>query len=141
MTYLNESPRETDAAWLCRTKARGCQRAALTTTDHNIRLRYLHLAKLWHEMAREAERKANCSSSSDGKLGSYFPDAVSEAQQCSIGADRPTWAPCRVKGRNSISERDAQHGPAGVVAGLFSASPLCALFPSPRKRLAKPCAA
>ena len=46
------------------TKARGCQRAALTTTDHNIRLRYLHLAKLWHEMAREAERKANCSSSS-----------------------------------------------------------------------------
>ena len=98
MTYLNGSPRETDAAWLCRTKARGCQRAALTTIDHNIRLRYLHLAKLWHEMAREAERKANC----------------------------------------YISERDAQHGPAGVVAGLFSASPLCALFPSPRKRLAKP---
>ena len=41
-------------------------RTALTTTDHNIRHRYLHLAKLWHEMAREAERKTNGSSSSDG---------------------------------------------------------------------------
>ena len=89
ITYLNGSSNETEAVRLCRKKARDCQRVALTTTDHNIRLRYLHLAKLWHEMAREAERKANCSSSSDGKLGSYFPDAVSEAQQRSTGADRP----------------------------------------------------
>ena len=73
MTYLNGSPRETDAAWLCRTKARGCQRAALTTTDHNIRLRYLQLAKLWHEMARDAERKANCSPNSDDKGVVIFP--------------------------------------------------------------------
>jgi hypothetical protein len=62
ITYLNGSSSETEAVRLCRKKARDCQRVALTTTDHNIRLRYLHLAKLWHEMAREAERKANCSS-------------------------------------------------------------------------------
>ena len=73
ITHLNGSPRETDAAWLCRQKARECQRAALTTTDPKVRFRYLHLAKLWHEMAREAERKANCSSSSDDKAVVIFP--------------------------------------------------------------------
>jgi hypothetical protein len=65
ITYLNGSSSETEAVWLCRKKARECPRTALTTTDHNIRHRYLHLAKLWHEMAREAERKTNGSSSSD----------------------------------------------------------------------------
>jgi hypothetical protein len=33
----------------------------------------LQLAKLWHEMAREAEKKANCSSSSDHKAVVIFP--------------------------------------------------------------------
>jgi hypothetical protein len=73
ITYLNGSARQTDAAWLCRKKARECQRTALTTADPEVRLRYLHLAKLWHEMAREAERKANCSSSSEDKAVVIFP--------------------------------------------------------------------
>jgi hypothetical protein len=73
ITYLNGSPRQTDAAWLCRTKAQEYQRAALTTTDPKVRFRYLHLAMIWHEMAREAERKANCSSSSDDKAVVIFP--------------------------------------------------------------------
>src|ERR1700740_1014865 len=73
ITYLNGSSSETEAVRLCRKKARECQRVALTTTDHNIRLRYWHLAKLWHEMAREAERKANFSSSADDKAVVIFP--------------------------------------------------------------------
>ena len=73
ITYLNGSSSETEAVRLCRKKARECQRIALTTTDHNIRLRYLDFAKLWHEMTREAERKANCSSSSDDKAVVIFP--------------------------------------------------------------------
>jgi hypothetical protein len=32
-------------------KARDCQRTALTSADPTIRHRYLHLAKLWREMA------------------------------------------------------------------------------------------
>jgi hypothetical protein len=58
ITYLNDVE-------LCRQKARECQRTALISTHHGIRARYWHLAKLWHEMAREAERKANGTSSSD----------------------------------------------------------------------------
>jgi hypothetical protein len=73
ITYLNGSSSETEAVRLCRKKARDCQRITLTTTDHIIRLRYLHLSKLWHEMAREAERQANCSSSSDDKAVVIFP--------------------------------------------------------------------
>ena len=73
ITYLNGSSSETEAIRLCRTKARECQRVALTTTDHSIRLRYLQLAKLWHEMARDAERKANCSPNSDDKGVVIFP--------------------------------------------------------------------
>jgi hypothetical protein len=79
ITHLNGSPRETDAAWLCRKKARECQRTALTTTDPEVRFRYLHLAKLWHEMAREAERKANCSSSSDTARGHRARKALDKA--------------------------------------------------------------
>jgi len=66
ITYLNGSSSESEAVRLCREKARKCQRTALTSTDHDIRVRYWHLAKLWHEMAREAERKTTGSSSSDG---------------------------------------------------------------------------
>jgi hypothetical protein len=52
ITYLNGSSSESEAVRLCRQKARDCQRTALASTDHDIRVRYWHLAKLWHEMAR-----------------------------------------------------------------------------------------
>jgi hypothetical protein len=42
------------------------------TNDPKVRFRYLHLAMIWYEMAREAERKANCSSSSDDKAVVIF---------------------------------------------------------------------
>jgi hypothetical protein len=51
ISYLHGSSGETDASRFCREKARDCQRAALTTTDPNFRLTFLHLAKLWREMA------------------------------------------------------------------------------------------
>jgi hypothetical protein len=57
MTYVNGSSSETASVRLCRKKALECKRTALTTTDPNIRLRFLHLAKLWREMADEAERQ------------------------------------------------------------------------------------
>jgi hypothetical protein len=57
ITYLNGSTNKAEASWLCRKKATDYQRAALTATDLPTRLTYLHLAKLWQEMAREAERK------------------------------------------------------------------------------------
>jgi hypothetical protein len=66
ITYLSGSTNKTEPSWLCRKKATDYQRAALTATDLRIRLRYLHLARLWHEMAREAERKTNGSSALDG---------------------------------------------------------------------------
>jgi hypothetical protein len=55
MSYLNGS--ETDASRFCREKARDCQRAALTTTDPKFRLTFLHLAKLWREMAVARSKK------------------------------------------------------------------------------------
>ena len=42
---------ETDASRFCRKKARDCQRAALATTNPNLRLTLQRLAKLWREMA------------------------------------------------------------------------------------------
>jgi hypothetical protein len=48
-------------------------RALALRRPARIRLRYLDFAKLWHEMTREAERKANCSSSSDDKAVVIFP--------------------------------------------------------------------
>ena len=51
ISYLHGSSGETDASRFCREKARDCQRAALTTTDPNFRLTFLHLAKLWRELA------------------------------------------------------------------------------------------
>jgi hypothetical protein len=65
ITYLNGSFSRNEAVRLCRQNARECQRAAFASTNHDIRVRYWHLAKLWHEMAREAERKANGTSSFD----------------------------------------------------------------------------
>ena len=61
ISYLDGSSSETEAVRFCRIKARDCQRTALAANDHNVRLRFLHLAKLWHEMAREAQRRANLS--------------------------------------------------------------------------------
>ena len=59
--HFNGSSSETEPVRLCRRKAMECQRTALTTTDPKVRLRYLHLAKLWREMADEAERRTNAS--------------------------------------------------------------------------------
>jgi hypothetical protein len=55
--YLYGSSGETDASRFCREKARDCQRAALTVTDPKFRLTFLHLAKLWHEMANARSKK------------------------------------------------------------------------------------
>jgi hypothetical protein len=66
ITYLNGSTNKSEAIWLCRKNATDYQRAALTATDLPTRLTYLHLAKLWQEMAREAERKTNGSPALDG---------------------------------------------------------------------------
>jgi hypothetical protein len=57
ISYLHGSSGETDASRFCREKARDCQRAALTTTDANFRLTFLHLAKLWREMADARSNK------------------------------------------------------------------------------------
>jgi hypothetical protein len=66
VTYLHGSTKKPEASWLCRKKATDYQRAALTAPDLRIRLRYSHLARLWHEMAREVERKTNGLSPPDG---------------------------------------------------------------------------
>ena len=58
---------ETESIRLCRRKAIECQRTALRTTNSNVRLRYFHLAKLWSEMAHEAERRTNGSPISKGR--------------------------------------------------------------------------
>jgi hypothetical protein len=46
-----------EPARLCRREALECQSTALASTDLRVRLTYLHLAKLWREMADEAERQ------------------------------------------------------------------------------------
>jgi hypothetical protein len=48
---------ETKASRLCRRKAADCQRLAMTTGDPTARKRYFHIAKLWREMADQAERE------------------------------------------------------------------------------------
>jgi hypothetical protein len=72
ITYLSGSSNATDAARLCRKKARDCQRTALTTADPTIRSRFLHLAKLWREMADDAEQQANGASEDKGVV-IFFP--------------------------------------------------------------------
>jgi hypothetical protein len=57
ISYLHGSSGETDASRFCREKARDCQRAALTTTDPKFRLTFLHLAKLWREIADARSKK------------------------------------------------------------------------------------
>jgi hypothetical protein len=55
--HFNGPSSETEPVPLCRRRAMECQRTALTTTNPKVRLRYLHLAKLWKEMADDAERR------------------------------------------------------------------------------------
>jgi hypothetical protein len=72
ISYLHGSSNETDVSRLCRKKARDCQRTALTAEDPTIRQRFLHLAKLWREMADEAEQKAEGASEAKGVV-IFFP--------------------------------------------------------------------
>ena len=53
--YPNSSSNETNSNHWCQKKARDCQRAALTAKDPKVRLVFWHLAKMWREMADEAE--------------------------------------------------------------------------------------
>jgi hypothetical protein len=71
--YLDGSCSETEVARLCRRKARECQRTALTISDPEVRLRFLHLAKLWREMAGEAEQRTSAAPSSEEKRVVIFP--------------------------------------------------------------------
>jgi hypothetical protein len=57
ITHLHGTLGETDASRFCQEKARGCQLAALTTTDPKLRLTFLQLAKLWREMADARSNK------------------------------------------------------------------------------------
>jgi hypothetical protein len=63
--HFNGPSSETEPVPLCRRRPMECQRTALTTTDPKVRLRYLHLAKLWREMADDAERRTNGSTPSE----------------------------------------------------------------------------
>ena len=63
--HFNEPSSETEPVPLCRRRAMECQSTALTTTNPKVRLRYLHLAKLWKEMADDAERRTNGSTPSE----------------------------------------------------------------------------
>ena len=68
ITYLDGSANEkNEAVRLCRKKATECQRAALTTSDPLVRLRFFHLAKLWREMADEADQRTNKPPTSEDK--------------------------------------------------------------------------
>ena len=53
--YPNSSSNEINSNRWCQKKARDCQRAALTAKDPKVRLVFLHLAKMWREIADEAE--------------------------------------------------------------------------------------
>jgi hypothetical protein len=51
--YPNSSSETNPNTWY--QKARDCQRAALAAKDPKARLVFFHLAKMWREMADEAE--------------------------------------------------------------------------------------
>ena len=65
ISYLDGSSGETEASRLCRKKARDCLRTALTAANPATRLRFLHLAKMWREMADGAEQQAKEASASE----------------------------------------------------------------------------
>ena len=64
ITSLNRSTSEPEPVRLCRRNARECQRTAMITTNPVIRETFFHLAKLWREMADEAEQRTIVSSNS-----------------------------------------------------------------------------
>ena len=53
--YPTSSSDETNDRRWCQKKARDCQRVALTAKDPKVRLVFFNLAKMWREMADEAE--------------------------------------------------------------------------------------
>jgi hypothetical protein len=55
ISYPNSSSDETNPSRWCQKKARDCQRAALTAKGPKARLVFFNLAKMWREMADEAE--------------------------------------------------------------------------------------
>jgi hypothetical protein len=55
--YPNSSPNEANASRWCQKKARDCQRFALTAKDPKVRLVSFNLAKMWREMADDAEQE------------------------------------------------------------------------------------
>jgi hypothetical protein len=64
LSYPNSSSDET-SRW-CQKKARDCQRVALTAKDPKVRLVFSQLAKMWREMADEAEQEAGGLLKEDG---------------------------------------------------------------------------
>ena len=72
ITYLDGSVKN-EAVRLCRKKETECQRIALTTSDPMVRLRFLHLARLWCEMADEADTQTSLRPSEDKGLIIVFP--------------------------------------------------------------------
>jgi hypothetical protein len=74
ITHFTESVR------LCRRKAFEYQRTALASTDLRVRLRYLQLAKLWREMADEAERQTNAPSSCEERGIVVFLDEFQKSR-------------------------------------------------------------
>ena len=68
ITCSDQSSNErNEAVRLCRKKATECQRTALTTSDPMVRLRFLRFAKLWREMADEADQRTNKPPTSEDK--------------------------------------------------------------------------
>jgi hypothetical protein len=66
ISYPTSSSVETNASRLCQKKARDCQRVALTAKDPKVRLVFSQLAKMWREMADEAEQEAGGLLKEDG---------------------------------------------------------------------------
>ena len=72
--YPNSSPDETNANRWYLKKARDCRRAALTAKDPKVRLVFFNLAKMWREMADEAEPETETVEPSKGiGVVIYFP--------------------------------------------------------------------
>ena len=72
--YPNSSSDETNANRWYLKKARDCRRAALTAKDPKVRLVFFNLAKIWREMADEAEPETETVEPSKGiGVVIYFP--------------------------------------------------------------------
>ena len=93
--YPTSSSDETNASRSCRKKARDCQRAALTAKDPKVRLAFSHLAKIWREMAREADQetvefRAAAGEAVDGVVATEFldPEAIGHSGPVTSKGDR-----------------------------------------------------